>query len=279
MAEATGYEPLDVKASMFGAQTSKALFILGSGSSVNELCDEDFAHIGTQISIGLNVWLIHRFIPTAYSLEYETPPGRSKRAWERFEEILSSEELRRKSPKILHLRPSGEAKLVRQFSLPPELSRNSLIYGRTNLFSKSLLSLDQDVEALLWAYQRNCVPPNVLPDNGASVVRLIFLGLLQGFRTIVLVGVDLNSSPYFWRVESSSYASPENARDFPRPSETPHGTLDTAERPFRTDDVILSLARTGKKLFGARIFAGSTSSSLARTLPVYDWKAHREHRD
>jgi len=278
MAKATGYKPLDITAPVFGDNASDTVFILGSGSSINELSDEDFSHIGEHVSIGLNVWLIHRFIPSAYSLEYERPEVRREQTWLLFEKLLSNQKLAKKKPKLLHLRPSGGTSAVRKYRMPAQLKEESLIYGRTNIFSKSEKSLDSDVEALFNAYQNNRVPKAVLPDNGASVVRLLFLALLQGFRKIILVGVDLNSSPYFWHEESSAYATPENMSDFPRPSSVPHDTLDANLRPFPTDKVVYALARTATNLFGAKVFVGSRSSSLAPTLPVYEWNGNRAMR-
>lgn len=46
------------------------LFILGSNRSINEITDEEWAEIGKHDSLGFNYWIFHKFVPTYFSLEY-----------------------------------------------------------------------------------------------------------------------------------------------------------------------------------------------------------------
>ncbi len=48
---------------------SDTIFILGSGSSVNDLTEENWTVINSHDSIGFNFWLIHEFVPTFYFIE------------------------------------------------------------------------------------------------------------------------------------------------------------------------------------------------------------------
>jgi hypothetical protein len=52
-----------------GVKTSDTLFILGSGSLINELDDDDWRLIAAHKSVGFNFWPIHKFVPTYYFYE------------------------------------------------------------------------------------------------------------------------------------------------------------------------------------------------------------------
>jgi hypothetical protein len=58
----------------------------------------------------------------------------------------------------------------------------------------------------------------------ASISALVMFGVIAGYREIVLVGVDLNNSKYFWEERPELY----DGRDQPRNIEPPgvHGTID-----------------------------------------------------
>ena len=53
------------------SKKSEIVFILGSGSSVNDLSDNDISHIEKHDTIGFNFWLYHDIVPDYYI--FETP--------------------------------------------------------------------------------------------------------------------------------------------------------------------------------------------------------------
>src|SRR5262249_36622754 len=48
---------------------SETLFILGSGPSINQISEERWRFIASHDSVGVNMWLYHRFVPTFYVVE------------------------------------------------------------------------------------------------------------------------------------------------------------------------------------------------------------------
>lgn len=268
-----GYQTLKDAGSLFErADDSDTLFILGSGSSVLDLTDKNFELIKRHRSIGINMWAVHPFVPDVYSLEYSKDEDFDSESWTGLETLLNREAVRKKGPAFFHLRPPVVHQLLRRYRLGSEGDSRSVMYGRLNVLGGGPINLSRDLEKLVSAEERGLIPGNVLPDNGASVVRLIFLGLRKGFRRIVLVGIDLDERPYFWHDERFTGFSLELTRQFPRPSGAPHTTNETADRPFPTDMVLRELAVAIENRTQTRVYVGSHQSSLADSLPVFCWE-------
>jgi hypothetical protein len=267
-----GYQSLEEVDSVFSPGSgSDTLFILGSGSSVLNLTDEDFDLIRQHRSVGINMWALHPFVPDAYSLEYSKNDDFRSESWIQLEKALNREEVRTRNPLFLHLRPSGDPPVLKKYSLPAGTQNRSIMYGRLNLIRGSEKAAQEDLKLLMQAQRNGMLPRNVVPDNGASVVRLIFLAIREGFQNIVLVGVDLDSRPYFWLDQKFGPVSPEVMSAFPRPSGEPHSTLSTDERPYQNDVFIRLIAQLAPDFAGAKIFVGSKDSALASSLDVFAW--------
>jgi len=268
-----GYRDLNLQSSeLFIGSARDSLFILGSGSSINDLSTENFQTVALGTSIGINVWAVHPFVPDVYSFESASQLDGISGEVEFLEERLRRPEVLEKRPRFVLLRQRiapGETQIIR---FPPELREGVFVYGRVNLVTRLEKNLRRDLALAMDAFSAERMPSNVLLDNGASVVRLIILGLLQGFKEIILVGVDLDERPYFWLAENYAFPDPQLAHFFPRRSGLPHDTLETTSRPFPVDTVILALADIAQATFGAKVVVGSSDSLLAQQLSVFDWK-------
>jgi hypothetical protein len=248
---------------------SEVFFVLGNGNSVNDLASEDFDTVAKHFSVGLNAWPLHPFVPSAYSFELWTGLGRNQLEIP-FLLALAEKKAYGASARLWLLRPKPMefdqlAALIR--SLP---GVRLGVYGRANISSPSLRSLDRDVWNSL-KYLRHKHRGQVLLDDGASVVRMISLGLLQGFKKIVLVGVDLTETPYFWYDWDFIDLHGDHRDICKRQPDEGTDTLSTESRPFNTKDFIFSLARVAKSDFGAEIVVASPRSCLAPELGVFDF--------
>ena len=272
IAEKLGHANLDWRKNEIFKKTDRdVLYILGSGSSINDLTESNFETISRGSSVGINVWAIHPFVPDVYSFESASQMDGVVGEVEFLEHCLTRPEVLEKRPGVLLLRQRvapGETQIIR---FPSELLKDVHVYGRVNVVSHEKGNLAKDIELGLKSIRGGRVPGNVLLDNGASVVRLVVLGLLQGFREIVLVGVDLDRRPYFWLADNYAHPDPEVERLFPRRSGVPHDTLETESRPFAVDEVIVALARISRDSGGVKVMAGSADSTLASRLGVHDW--------
>lgn len=243
-------------------------FVLGNGESVNELDERHFRVIGENFSVGLNAWPLHPFVPSAYAFELYEGLEREEMEFE-FLVGLAHEKVMKTGRSLFLLRPRP-ADFPRIDSLRAELPGLSFrFYGRVNLTHRSLEGLDSDLRSSLAFLGRGATGPEVVIDNGSSVVRMVSLALLQGFKKIVLAGVDLNSGDYFWYGSKFIRTHGDFRNAVRRNPGEGRDTLSTADRPFGAIDFICALDRVARSDYGAQIFVTSSSSALARNLETY----------
>ena len=270
IAAEAGYENLDVHRPFLADKPSSTLFVLGSGSSILDLTDANFAHIRQHTSIGINVWAIHPFVPDAYCFETGQETNELGADTD-YINVHLRKTLQSTKPVFIFLRPRNSSFLQNMVRPPDGLKGPQLMYGRANLISGRPANLQADIRRVVRGYRNRKTPSNLLLDNGASVTRMILLGALQGFRKIVLVGVDLDSRPYFWQSPDYQFGSDKIRQVFLRRAGSPHDTLETENRPFPTDQFIQALSKVVGEEFSTEVYVGSADSTLATELPIYPW--------
>jgi len=244
------------------------LFILAGGASVNELSSENFNEIRKGVSVGINFWPVHDFVPDILTTETDNVTLASSFLNER----LASPAVLQRPPTILVLRTSWPPKRDVLPTLPSEYQGRTWVYGRANLITRQEANLEGDLSRVLRLLKRKRLPDAILPDNGSSVVRLTFWAIAQQFKRIVWVGVDQDSGHYFW-TEPPVPAKYENAAKVaPRVAGSPHSTSNSDHRPFSNDVFLRALAKSAETSTGSRICVGSKRSSLSDSLPVFEWK-------
>lgn len=247
----------------------QTFFVLGNGGSVNKLTKRELDTIKSGVSIGINAWPLHPFPPTYFAFEYgrfSFSPDPELRYLVRAAELKLEQG---PSRGLLFLRPGLPASLSALVGLSPSSANRSAMYGRANLFAQTLPALRQDLTQILTQIRQGQLSPSVIPDNGSSVVRMIFLALILGFRDIVLVGVDLNGSPYFWEDPYFVTDPTVDSRSIHRSPEDSMSTEQTEDRPFAVSDFIATLAPLAQHLLGATVSCADVTSRLASALPVY----------
>jgi hypothetical protein len=259
---------------ILGSPVGQSLFILGSGSSVNEMNATQFAHIGENQSIGLNFWYFHDFVPNVFSFD----AGRFNEAdYEDIERTLATlgRLFDRKTivdarPQILYLRPlDSESKYL--VPAPEALAPRRWISARANLISQDPLNLESDLRLILKKIASRSIPTTVLPDNGSSVVRMVFLGLAQGYKNIVLVGVDLDARPHFWFSEEYIQRYGEYVALFPVPKNEAHRTTQAVNRPTGNLEFLVLMDKVMREEGLGRLWISSPDSRLSAFLPLYLW--------
>lgn len=251
-------------------QSRDTFFVLGNGESSNALTQKDFAAIAGGFSVGLNAWPIHPFVPDAYAFELFEGADREKDEFE-FLVALASKKARKGNRALWLLRPRP-AEMDRLEELRARLPGLAFqVYGRVNVATNSLDELDSELDKSLAFLKNDISRVEIVIDNGSSVVRMISLALLRGFRKIVLVGVDLNDGAYFWYSDCFVHRYGDFRGVCRRRPGEGKDTLSTDTRPFSAFDFIAALDRVARKNFGAEIFVASASSALAKVLKVYDF--------
>jgi hypothetical protein len=245
------------------------LFILGSGPSVLDLTPEHFSRMRQGTTIGVNSWVLHDFIPDAYSFEEMENDDYSAVA-EGLSQALRHKNVLAAGPLILHLRPRLATPASLLVAIPTELKPKTRYYGRFLPETRRITNLTGDLVDLIQAQVQGLIPPHTLLDGGFSIARIVSLGIARGFSSIVLVGVDLNTNRYFFE-EDPSHLARHGLTDFnPWISRTSsHDTEQTEDRNFAASEFLAALARASETIGGPTLSVLSSSSKLAESLPLY----------
>lgn len=243
---------------------SDTLFILGSGASINELDTDFWKYVAKHDSIGFNNWMVHDFVPDFYMREFPLEISENKN----FAKIFR--ENHKKYDHVPFLLRRGFTQ--RRAAIWPEALAlfQSLVAGPLCL--PDVVNVPAETEAemrsfcRLWrklGLHRNV---DVHIDCRASVSQLIYFGLVQGYRNIVLCGIDLNTKAYFWeddRWTGSRVNLPPN-----NSATAQHRTMDP-KLGLPIDKIMAAMHDELLKPAGVQLYVARPSSALAAFLPVY----------
>lgn len=246
-----------------------SFYVLGSGSTIEDLSEANFQEIARHTSVGINNWGVHPFVPDMYSLE-SVPWVGDGQDFVRAMQLLDRRDILSRQPDVLILRPktSHENAMVR--FVPAALRESVSFYGRVIPSTRDSRNLAGDIAQYFFRIAPEY--PSVVMDSGASVVRMVTLGILLGFRRIVLCGVDLNGSPYFWE------RNPEYLSDLDTPApvnnqkNTTHETNSSSNRPFGVTPMLTFLDEFLRGELGGELLVTSPESALAEYLPLETWR-------
>lgn len=258
------------------------LFILGSGESVLKLSDEQWGQVRRSTSIGIGAWTIHPFVPDFIALEHitkilnndddeagETSLERSYR--EALEGWHSRPTVQEQQPNILFFRPPTVGDFSRLLPLKGYWEGRTAIYGRIGCNSRNLSELSKEFGSYLRKATRGKIPIFLPFDTGSTVIRLTVLGALMGFKKIVLVGVDVRNSRYFWEA-SPDLLSLHGMTEFRTPEDSKQHSTETRGRLPFSDALPIISSQLWERL-GARVLVGHESSWLSKLVPLFDWSS------
>lgn len=257
-------DDLDISA----RKQSNIVFVLGSGSSVNDLTDADWAVIGRHDSIGFNHWFIQDFVPTFYFVELST----ESLAEDRYLVDL----LCRRLPDLDEMPIIAECKCWLRtdgvaMNLPRQLRSHLYFYAPYYLRTTS-------VDVVAWILHRcrslwrlGSCDLRAMVHHRATLSALVLFAFLAGYEEIVLVGVDLNDSSYFWEANS------DLLRGAPSPPTSATGPVHMTVDRSATDsevavpiDEYLSLLDSSLlRASDVTLSVANPTSRLSSFLPVY----------
>ena len=286
----TSQLPILKKSDLFTSAggVSDTFFILGSGESVLHLTPKHWSIVRQGVSVGIGAWTIHPFIPDYLALEHiEREPERDglvngETGLERsYREALdgwhADEEVQMRQPRILFFRPPKVSDLSRLAPLGDYWRGRTYLYGRMGPSSRHITELDGEIALYLRLAKSGIVPFSLPFDTGATVVRLIFLAALAGYQKIVLAGVDLRDSRFFWETEPEMLKQRGMSSFFTSERGAAHSTETTGR--FPASDVLPVIGKVMRDLLGTKLMVADESSWVSTILPVLDWKSlTREER-
>ncbi len=160
------------------------LYILGSGSSINDITEDEWNTIKKHDSIGVNYFYFHKFRPSAHFVEL----GKSQTAFDCIHKFLLCNK-ERTEPVFMQIRHLINNEITLRSS-----KNRVYLYSPTTMQSKNIDILRQ--------YLKSCYIPfwsgSPLIHHSSTLDCVINFAVRQGYKEICLVGVDLNNNRYFW---------------------------------------------------------------------------------
>jgi hypothetical protein len=240
---------------------SDTLFILGSGYSVNSFSDDQWRTIADHDSVGFNFWLIHDFVPSFYVYEENMDKARNQL----FYDILRKKETNYLGVPLIA--KDAEYKGISVSKLSDSLKKQ--LYVSTDLTvgctAEELKLFFAKGHEYMSAKNKDGL--NVLLKKSGTLSYLIFLAEQMKYKKIVLCGIDLNDSRYFYDDPyfASKYSVPNNQLN----QAEVHPTNQKQNGNVPITDIIFQINETILKPNGVELFAGSKTSALYPALPYY----------
>ncbi|MGB0391873.1 MAG: hypothetical protein ACPGD5_09895 [Salibacteraceae bacterium] len=253
-------------------KTSDTLFVLGSGSSVMNLSSAEWEIVNQHDSLGFNAWSLHEFVPTYYAIETSK---------NQFVANLRKDHLNNR------LKDYSNTPIFIQYQhmLMAGIDYNDLKLPKENLYYNApFMPNTTNVKVLKkliakWVNQKDAGLCDLM-HYSSSLSYMIGLGYLMGYKNIVLLGVDLGNSGYFFEHENANEPSKEFSKIYQkeiRSSYTPakdgsHTTVSkkvTAQYGCLPIDVFVKEVKEALNGVGVTIYTGNDKSRLYPMLPHY----------
>lgn len=180
-------------------KTSDTVFLLGSGSSINQISDRQWQTIQQHDTIGFNFWPVHPFIPRIFVFE-SVAEVRQKGLFSKFLSLLNSRaDAYAHVPKIVTEAKKLELRQIAT-ELIPEFKKNLYVGYTVSIVARAENELEAGLKFLAGKdYFAPDYKAGRLFKYGGSVIAVISLALKMNYRRIVLCGIDLGDSHYFYQ--------------------------------------------------------------------------------
>jgi hypothetical protein len=259
-------------------KSSDTLFILGSGESILQLSEKHWAEVRDGVSVGVGAWTIHPFVPDFLALEHINPnpemgtsSSNETLVEQSYRQALEGwhlrDEVKKVNPQILYFRPPASSPRNRLAPLGDYGLSNTWLYGRVGSASKTLDELRTELHRYFKWASLSAIPDYLPFDTGATLSRLISIGVRAGFKRIVLAGVDLRESRYFWDA-NPALLSARGIEKFVTIENSETHSTETGRR-FAMSESLETLQNFLTSNSQTSLYSGHSSSWLSTRLPVH----------
>ncbi|MFV0237327.1 MAG: hypothetical protein ACK5HU_02160 [Flavobacteriales bacterium] len=255
---------------------SDTVFIFGSGSSINDLSESDWSHIHKHDAIPMNYSFIEEKIkPTFFYNELTHDP----KYWDVILDNIEKREDYKKAPMIIQY-----ANFIKQ-----KISTGVSFYDKLTNVKKDNIFMQMpyyhpipDKKILSDFLKYRSKPKGMLPFTKSTLIHhlgslsmIINLAYLAGYKKIVLMGIDMKDSRYFYQdtsynQNSSALLMRENIP--PNSEEKPHNNVKETlyEAGFVPgDEYVKIFNEVVLNPNGVDLFIGSKKALLYPELPYY----------
>jgi hypothetical protein len=249
-------------------KNSDIVYILGGGCSILEFQNDEWNFIKKQCSFGINNWIIHNHVPDVYIFEMYRK-NESNLNFKFIENLKRKAELYSKSIVIL----KDLDKVYPNFELINKLREIFNLFFIPCMLTFDIFGLE---------FWKNRLPSNffwinkfkfdVIFQQRITVSFAIDLARQAGFKKIVLCGVDLNSTKYFWEDPDYIHSLDKNITiEDSQQTGNIHSTVNPLVNTLTADKVIINMAKWYKDNLGIEIYVSSKDSILYPNLPHYSF--------
>lgn len=250
-------------------KSSDTVFILGSGSSINCISGEQWEHIDAHDTIGFNNWTLHPYVPTYYFFEPTSLKNESQKRMN--QQIYNNLSVRSRDYNKVAVIMHYLERYFFDYGVLQAFDKNDNLYFQSpvNVPGDSLVELDMAYQRAFERGYFNSVNKSVY--RRGSVAKIIHFAVACGYKKVVLLGVDLNTSPYFF--DEPGIKLPEGCVDLSFTKKTHfeqvHDTVNTDIHSITMLDVIKIVQKNIFCNMGIKLFNGSELSALRSELPCY----------
>jgi hypothetical protein len=246
---------------------SDTLFVLASGSSVNGYPQEIWDSLARHDTLALNLWLYHAFVPTYFLFEMPRYADAAALFFQLLEWRIHDY---RNTAIIMNDVLAANGRCPGWVARLPWANMQSNFHCLYNTSTRGKTPEQYRrrlrIQTALGVYQ-----PQTrfwhLPKRRASLSSAIVFGLLCGYRRIVLCGVDLTSTAYFY--DAPQYQSLPIPVWKAHTQGAVHSTLDKRLDSMTIDVVVCALNEVVLASYGTELYVALNSSGLYPRLPAF----------
>jgi glycosyltransferase involved in cell wall biosynthesis len=246
-----------------------ALFILGSGPTINDISEAEWDHIRECGSIAFNNFITHPFVPDIYILQ----GNRNQTNEDQFLECYE-----RRRPQYGSVTYIARGDQVNNFSFHEKQAaarimqlESDRLYFAPELFVYSRTKINP-VRIIQFLIEQDLLKhgrmSSLLPKLCASVPMLHVLAALLGYRKVVFCGIDMFDNTHFY---DAKYGIDVVSRfEVKKPKVEVHPHADPRAREFSIKRILVDQAREMHRHWGVETYCMSPRSLLYPTLPLYE---------
>ncbi|MCI5227323.1 MAG: hypothetical protein D3918_11875 [Candidatus Electrothrix sp. AX2] len=248
-------------------KSSDTLFILGSGGSIFNYTNELWKEIKEKDSFGFNHWYYHEHVPTFYMMEHRENGNPHSEVRKNLSLIASRYRNVAKFLKVKAGRPSSSSVMS---AIPESFKKNIFHVNFYKLPVTHLVEYKMGLHELLTGSYRLALGfPTLEAQSRGSLDQIICFAVAASYKKIVLCGVDLTTTDYFYTHPDFSVTQ-EGLKVFPtRQTGKIHSTADSFCKNITIDQVVKCFRDMLLSEKQIKMYVALKSSGLYPMLPSY----------
>ena len=247
---------------LLARKKSDRIFVIGSGSSLNEIPEETWKRFAEHDSIGFNGAIYQQWLPlTFFLLRAWTEDATGGLAWQKdCTEVLNTIEANKYLDEAAFCFPDGVTSIFTNRLVGHKIwnDRHPFFYYLPDKLSR---------------YPHQDLREGLVHRVG-TLCSTISLAVALGYREIVLVGIDLYDNRYFWLPPDKTFGWSESEQMSGESATTARGLEVEMQHQTATNGVVEIIGQWDKYIratSGQKISVFNPRSLMTPTVPLFTW--------